>query len=360
MATESNAIDVMIPQHQLAGNVAAKVRSNAGPASHKFATFLQLSHEEAGKAERIKAVKALERKLGYIMTVDGRKYGKQGPVKVRELLLSTAVESTTLTQTAMWGTVLEGAQPARCFREAIWNMNPMPAKTVTIPKGESGSYAEEVGEGAVVPEYNQNYGSATLTALKYGTRPAITEEMLEDSLYDVAAMEVRNAGARVENTANQLMLSTLLDNAQEVDTSGSNQGIKAIADAKGKVKASGFIPDTLVLCADAEALTLKEFVPTGYVGADAAMRGTLPPMLGLRAFNCDVVDASASYIWDYDTDGDIGMLVYDSQKAGCLGWRRDIRVEKFKDVLADVTHAVVTARIGTCSIESNAVCRVEY
>jgi hypothetical protein len=358
---ESNSIDVMVPQHKLAASIAAKVRANAGPASHKFATFLQLAREEAPKAERIKAVKALERKLGYQMVVDGRKYGKKGPLAVRELLLTTAVESTTLTQTAMWGTVLEGAQPATCFRNAIWNMNPMPAKKVTIPKGEAHSYADEVGEGATVPEYHMDYGSVDLEAKKYGTRPAITEEMLEDSLYDVAAMEVRNSGARIENTANQQMLTTLLDGAlQEHDSGGSNQGIKSVAAAKSLVKAQGFIPDTLVVCGGAEAKINEDFIPSSYVGAAEVMAGRIPPMLGLRVFNCDVVDASATYTWEYNSDGDIGMLVYDSQKAGCLGWRRDIRVEKFKDVLADVTHAVITARLGTVTVEGNACARVEY
>jgi hypothetical protein len=356
MATESEAIDVMIPQHQLGESIARAVRFNAGPNSQKFATFLQLAVNEAPRAERIAAVKKLERKLGYQLGV--RVNGK--PTLVRNLLLATPVESTTLTQTAMYGTVLEGAQPAKCFRDAIWNMNPMPAKKVTIPKGQSGTYAEEMAEGTVVPGYHQDYGSTDLEAKKYGTRPAISEEMIEDSLYDVAAMEVRYAGARIENTANQLMLTTLLDNAAEHDTAGSNNGIKAVAAAKGLVKAAGWVPDTLVICAEAEAVIGKEFIPTGYVGAAEVMAGRLPPMLGLRVFNCDVEDASSTYTWDYDSDGDIGMLVYDSQRAGCLGWRRDIRVERFKDVLADVQHAVVTARIGTCSIESTAVCRVEY
>jgi hypothetical protein len=364
---DGSEIDVMVDKQHSAYSLASRIESaaaqNRGPASHKLETYLKCLQEGLTRKEQVVEIARLEKRLnslGYLRGKMGvRVNGK--PTLVRQLVLSTGVESTTLTQTAMAATVLEGAQPARCFREALWT-RPMAAKTETIPKGQAGTYADEIAEGAQVPEYHQDYGSVTLTAKKYGTRPAITEDMLEDALYDVAAMEVRYGGARIENTINQVVLTGLLDaaNTLEHDTSGSNQGLKAVGKAKSLVRGAGWGPNTLVMCADAEAKINDDFIPSSYVGAAEVMAGKLPPMLGLRAFNCDVEDASATYTWDYDSDSDIGMLVFDSMKAGVLGIRRDIRVEKFRDVIADVTHAVLTSRFGFASIWSTACARIEY
>jgi HK97 family phage major capsid protein len=317
-----------------------------------LSTYLKIAH--AGPSERKDIIeRAIPRELG---TYDGD--GKI--VSVRELLLTEAIESTTLIQTEMYSTVMEGAEPQRCFRQAV-PMFRTNGNTLRVPYGSSGTYASEVAEGSEVPIGQQDYAYRDFTIKKYGTRPLITRELIDDGLFDAVAMEVRKAGASVENRLNQLVLSCLLDNAgNEHDTAGSNQGIKAIASAVGLVKEKGYIPDTIVLCPQAEALTLKEFVPTGYVGADAAMAGRLPSLMGLRVFTCGVTDDSPTYTWQYDSDGDIGMLVYDSRNAGGIAMRRDLTVSRYEDPIRDLVGCTVTARFGVNYLAANAICRVEY
>jgi hypothetical protein len=317
-----------------------------------FKTYAKIGIEEPNGRALQRIVETIPRSLGAVHD------GKIEPV--RELLLSTAIESTTLLQTEMHATVLEGAEPWKCMRQAC-TVLPMKANTLTIPVGEVGSYAPEVAEGAEIPISDQDYTAVTLTAKKYGVRPMITDEMVADALYPVMEMEIRKAGAKLENTLNQIALTNLIDNtsANEHDASGSNLGIKAIATAIKLVKADGFIPDRIVLHPDAEALIMAEYIPTGYVGAEAAQSGKLPNLLGLSPFITNVADAS-SQTWEYNSDGDIGMVVFDSGNSTVIGERQPITVKRFDDVIRQLQGGTVSARWAVGTLQANAGARIEY
>lgn len=317
-----------------------------------FRTYAKIGIEEPNGRALQRIVETIPRELGTVYD------GKIEPV--RELLLSTAIESTTLLQTEMHATVLEGAEPWKCMRQAC-TVLPMKANTLTIPVGEVGSYAPEVAEGAEIPISDQDYSSVTLTAKKYGVRPMITDEMVADALYPVMEMEIRKAGAKLENTLNQIALTELIDNtsANEHDASGSNLGIKAIATAIKLVKADGFIPDRIVLHPDAEALIMADYIPTGYVGAEAAQSGKLPNLLGLSPFITNVADAS-SQTWEYNSDGDIGMVVFDSGNSTVIGERQPITIKRFDDVIRQLQGGTVSARWAVDTLQANAGARIEY
>lgn len=316
-------------------------------------TYLRIAHQEPGPAE-LKALvnREIPRELGVEFD------GKIEPV--RELLLSTAIESTTLVQTEMYATVLQGAEPRKCMREAV-TVLPMKDNQMTIPVGEAGSYAVEVAEAAQIPISTEDYTPVTLTAHKYGARPVITKEMIEDGLYPVIEMQVRKAGQKIENRINQLMLTEMIDSAGlEHDTAGANQGTKAVVAAMSAVGGAGFLADSLILSPDAQAVVMAEFTPTAFTGSDQVMRGQLPPLFGLKPFVCGVTDASATQTWEYDSDGDIGMLVFDSSEGPVMGMRRDITVIDYDDPIRDLRGMSVTARVAVDTMQANAICRVEY
>lgn len=317
-----------------------------------FKTYAKIGIEEPNGRALQRIVETIPRELGTVYD------GKIEPV--RELLLSTAIESTTLLQTEMHATVLEGAEPWKCMRQACVTL-PMKANTLTIPVGEVGSYAPEVAEGAEIPISDQDYTAVTLTAKKYGVRPMITDEMVADALYPVMEMEIRKAGAKLENTLNRLALTELIDNtsANEHDASGSNLGIKAIATAIKLVKADGFIPDRIVLHPDAEALIMADYIPTGYVGAEAAQSGKLPNLLGLSPFITNVADAS-SQTWEYNSDGDIGMVVFDSGNSTVIGERQPITIKRYEDIVRQIQGGTVSARWAVGTLQANAGARIEY
>lgn len=315
-------------------------------------TYLQLALEEPGRRSLERIVETIPRELGTVYD------GKVEPV--RELLLSTKIESTTLLQTEMFNTIKEGAQPAICFRNAV-EILPMDDNQLTVPIGEGGAYAAEVAEGAEVPIRNEDFTTVTYTAHKDAERPLITNEMIADCKYPLIERAVKRAGRALENKLNQRMLTEMLDSAgNEHDTAGTNQGITAIADAIALVKDDGWIPDSIILSSRAEAALLKQYVPTGYTGSDAAQSGRLPSLLGLRPFSTTVTDASSTYTWGYAADGNIGMLVYDSSVCGGIGMRQDIQIEEYSDPIRGMKSMVATARWAVGTEQADAICRIEY
>ena len=309
----------------------------------------------------------LEKQLGAAYMVEGED-GKM--YRARELLLSDANESGTLIQTEIYRTIMEGSEPARCFREAVPIFN-MTSNVMQINVGETGTYAGFIAEGAEIPVNDQAYTARTWTSKKFGERPLITREMVDDALFNVVELEVRKTGFRVENTMNQWMLQVLMDNAgNEHDINAAITtvgGVTAAIIARGLVVEDGFLPDRIVTHPAITPYLFKDFVP-GYnpVAQDAVTRGVLPQVMGCRVFECGVACTSASaptastQPWGDKTDTNIGMLVFDSRSSGGIGMRQDTRVEQYKDPVRDLVGMSVTMRAACQYGVANAICRVEY
>ena len=97
-----------------------------------LATYLKLASAGPGEAKQI-----IEHKIPRELTT----YDSDGKVvRVRELLVSEAIESTTLIQTEMYNTVMAGAEPVKYMRQALPVIGAK-GNTLTVPLGESGTYA---------------------------------------------------------------------------------------------------------------------------------------------------------------------------------------------------------------------------
>lgn len=317
----------------------------------------------------------VERELGsayMILSADGKK------VRARELLKSDALDSTTLIQTEIRRTIIEGSEPAKCFRGDANGQGgamagiPMNSKTMQINIGESGAYAPIVDEGSEIPIRTQTYTPRTWTAVKFGERPVITQEMIDDSLFAVAELEIRKAGLRIENSLNQWCVQTLMDNAgDEFDinaAAGSVAGVQALLGARAKLTGLGYIPNTYVAHPSASTYLFKDFIP-GYTPEAMALvrEATLPRVLGCNGFECGVECTtttapykSASYTWGAPTDGYIGYLMYDRNNAGYIGTRQDIQIKDFQDVIRDLRNFTVTGRYAVQYGVANSFVRVEF
>ena len=311
---------------------------------------------------------AFERETGTKYMIEGED-GKMH--RARELLLSEAIETGTLVQTEINRTVMEGSEPARCMRNAV-NIYPMTSNVMAIPIGDSGRYAPFVGEGAEFTIKNQDYTPRTFTAKKIGEIPLCTKEMVDDALFAVIEMEVRKAGEACENTLNQWMLETLLDNAgNEYDINAAVAalgGAAAIREAKALIAADGYYANTVVFNPQVETYIYKDYTPIAYnpIAQEAMRSGTIPPILGCKLFECGVdvsttsTPTSSTYLWGAPTDASIGMVVFDKAAAGGIGMRQDLFVEDYRDPLRDLIGAKVSMRVACQYGIANAISRVEY
>lgn len=332
----------------------------------------------AGPAEK-KSIQAeiINRNLAAFEKTFGQRYmiesedGKPG--SARELLLTEAIESTTLIQTEINRTIMEGSEPAKCFRNAV-PIFPMNGNTLQINIGETGTYAPIVKDGSEIPINNQAYTPRTWTAKKFGERPMITREMVNDSLFGVIEMEVRKTGWRVENTLNQWMLSVLIENAGNdhdiASGTGNDRGINAMISARQANLIDGFQSDTIVMNPGATSLVFAGYVPSYNPLAQQYINtGMLPPIVGMRLFECSVAysqtsapftASAAGYEWSPATADDLGAIVFDSKACGGIGMREDTRVEQYTDPVRDLMGMSVTMRAACQYGLANSICRVTY
>lgn len=282
-------------------------------------------------------------------------------VSVRELLLSTDIAGTSLVQTEVLKTIIEGADQMKAIRDALPTYN-MPSRIYTVPVGETSTYAPIVAEGAEIPIETQDYAEIVFKAEKRAVRPLISNELVSDSVVDVISAELKKAGKRIENSLNQDGITKMLDGSSlEVDTAetAADQGVVAIATAISKVQDAGYTPDSVLMHPEALAAVIKEFVPGNYDNT-VVRTGSLGKILGLDVFVLGVTDASSTYTWGYASNGEIGMLVFDSAAAAAIGMREDIGVDKYEDVVRDLQGMVVKARFDVEVLSGNAICRVEF
>lgn len=291
-------------------------------------------------------------------------YDEQGKKQsVRELILSGDIEGTNLIQTEVHNTVVEGAMPMRAFFDVLPTVR-QKGTTYKWPYGESGVYANKYAQGAEIAIRTQDYGAANYDASEViGQRPLITDTMIESGAVDVIEEEWKFAAAAVQNTAERIGLTNILQGSGlEHDTAGSNQGLKAVSAAVTKAKAYNLIPDCIIMHADLEGKCVQDIVIPQSPGSDTIARGQGIPdgHLGLKWRVCGVVEDSSTYDWGYASDGQIGGLVLDSRRCGGIYLPRDLTVKEYDDPIHDMKGATVTMRADIQSHIANAAVRIEF
>lgn len=309
-----------------------------------LATLLRMQ-QHAGPSERKKLAQTLDPQL-------------------RELLLDEEQNDAALVPAEMYKTVIEGADQMKCVRN-IFPIFSCKSNSMTVPIGGTTATAPEVAEGTEIPISQDTYTGRTFTVKKYGMRPTITRELVDDGNFDLIALEVAKSGKAIENALNAQVLNCLLDNAgNEHDTAATNTGLIGLNTAYGKNTADHFVSDNVLLHPLAAVSIGTSLVPSGgyYPLGNYAEGGNngMGTLLGMKTWLLSVDDSTTSYIWDYDTDGDIGMLLVKADAAAAIAMRQDIRVERFNDPIKDLMSAAVTMRFGTNYLNANAICRVEY
>ena len=319
--------------------------------------------QHAGAADKKRLSQAVDPALKFT-DVDGKVW------KVRDLLLTNQLETSGLVQAQVMDTLMEGANFEKCVRELL-PITPCNSDTFYIPlRGARTSYWPEVAQAVAFPILNQDYGVASGSVKKYGGRPLISNEMVNDGKFDLIAAEMLWAGACGENTLNRLVVTELLDSANnEMDTTGSSgwTGIKAISSAVSLGKVDGFRYDRILLAPDAEATIGREYLPVGSYWPTSESQGFmtkgagLGTILGMRSGVWAGGDSSSTYTWGYGTDGYIGMLLLQANAGVGIAMRQDISAEEYADPIHDLTGLKCAMRVGVDSPASNnGICRVEY
>lgn len=292
-------------------------------------------------------------------------------VKVRELLQTEAIESTTLIHNEVYNTVIEGSKPAMCYRELI-QILPMKAKQKVLDYGTTVSYLSEVKSGAPSPMLVDKPTVVTFAAKTYRARPAITQDLVDDMDVDAIEMNLRFAGASAEYTLNKVCHDVLLLGCTtSYDGGGSGAaGLSGIGYSISKLKAAGW-DGRLGYAVVAEPTywgkVMSECLPTAaYTTLNAPSLGSmiqsnvvqLWPNVRMGSYGGTY--GGGTYTWRYTTDNDIGCIVFDRYAAGMLGMRQDITLTRYDQPIDDIANILLKMRIDCQKIQATATARVLY
>lgn len=322
--------------------------------------------DRLGSRERRKLVMSLPGNMGAYRVDDFLHDEPAAPrYSARELLLTDAIESTSIIQEEVLRTVIAGAEKFKVIRDAGVAWYATKSNALRVPLGETQRNADEVPEAAEIKDRTQDYDKRDFTIVKYGVKPRISFEMVEDGLVDVVAEEVFYAGAAVENKLNYDALTALATNAGNTttQTGGGTAGtaLAVLRQAKKLLKYDGFFADTVIMHSDFEADLLANsalYTPYASLGESVMRQGVLPsPLLGMKWYVTDngstTVDGTNP--WAYDSNADVGAIVLEAKRGCGVAMRRDRTVNKLDDIVRELHTITVTMRCDVNYLHANAV-----
>ena len=264
--------------------------------------------------------------------------------RLAELLLSDVSQATAKVLDVVW----EAAKPNLIGRElAVVVAQDLPS--LKVPRAKL-SKAYEIAEGAEIPVATEDYDSVTLTPKKYGVRPLISKEMIEDAEWDVIEYQLAEAGRAMADLETEKIISEMISDAGNSVAAGTG-GTLAYADVVNILKEcliDDFTPDTLAIHPSEFADLLKDAAiqkAMDWGGPAVAPTGRIANLLGMRVLVSTKVTSGTA-------------LVMDSKHAGVLFIRRDVTVEEYEDPVKDLAGVAVTARWIYDTLRSNAIGKV--
>lgn len=273
----------------------------------------------------------------------------------RELIETSDVNSSYLVVEELYDKIIEGTDKVRCMRDVLKDTTfemPTPSFRMSLEQNTF-RILPVVPPTAEYPHApNQSYKTITFSASKYGEIPSIEEELIQDSMFDIVEMRLRDIGRVAENTLNQKCIDTLIANATGNANYSSSAVVETLADVIKTMKDSGFSPDTIIMTAEMEGDLFKDpHFRYDYSGETGNFRNQEMgrSILGLKPYLLTVDSANASF------GGAIKGVVIDSQKACGLGIRDDVTIDKFEDPRNDLMNLKVMLRFDVQSFYNGAV-----
>lgn len=278
------------------------------------------------------------------------------PKDQKELLLSDALEESTVLQEEVLDTIIYGAQRFRCMREFIPIYKTSTFSMRIVYQDGLTNFAKDIPEGGKIEINSDTLNHVNIDVKKIGTRPLITKELIEDAMWDRVQIELQRSGARMENKFNKDCMDAMLAGTPKtVDASGTFVA-KDIAKAIKEVKLRGFIPTEMILHPDAEGeLMLDDNIFRASFAGDNNLlrRGTLGNLLGLKNYLFSIETGSAPKAWEDEDDSYYGW-VGDPQAYLACAMRRNIAVEEYEDPVHDLLGIKITMRYGTKKVQNDA------
>jgi len=206
-----------------------------------------------------------------------------------------------------------------------------------------------VGEGGPVPLTNDTYSSTNIKPLKYGGRPLITREMVEDSMFPLIEHNIRKVGRRLAENETGLIL-TQLDGATNVVAGGAAITYQNLTRAQQYLRDNDYEPTDLLVGPEffKDLTDIDTFVEANkWGGVTTNQTGALARVLGMNIhlFSANIGTTTSGYI-------------IDRNEAYAIAEKRPVSIERYDDKVHDLMGVVATQRIAVKLLRDTAVARI--
>lgn len=263
-------------------------------------------------------------------------------------------EIDTLFREELRDVVADGAQSRQVAREASF-VHTAQNDSGTWSVAQDDTFAPPVAQGGEIRDDRENYAPINWRTDKYATGSRVTDEMVDQVNIDAIERQMEFLGRAVENSINRVWLTELVDEARETeqrDDTDDDPTYQVLNRAYGAVDENDFIPNTRVTH---PTFRTELFADTGVryanrAGTDEAIRNrAFDPILDLDhyATSGNVYDDGedpqwdgGSETWDFESDGDVGCVVYDRDRIITVLYApngNDIEMKNYDDPIRDLS-----------------------
>jgi hypothetical protein len=272
-------------------------------------------------------------------------------------------EVDTLFREQLLEVVMDGRQLRKVARDAS-NVINATTRVGDVPVGSDEEFARPTGQGAEIRDDGEDYTTVEWNCTKLTEGSRVTDEMRDQAMVDLIERQIQRVGASVENGINRVFLTELVDYAQaNHDTAGTDQGYAALNSAVGEVDSNDFRPDTYVTHPDYRTQLFNDtnLAYANRAGTNEVLRNREDaPIVGdIAGLDMHAAMSGATYpdgsdtgwdaganTWGFDTDGDLGAVVYDRDNIHTILYApngQDVEIKQYDDPIRDITG--VNARV---------------
>ena len=249
---------------------------------------------------------------------------------------------------------VEKALIPRQLARQVFGPAQIPGSSVDVQVVTENSFnVWEIAEGASIPIGVQTYTNVNIKPRKFGVRPTITREMLEDSQFPLLQLNLKQAGRQLAYNENNLII-TALDGAGNTVSGGATLTVANLVSAIQNVRANSYTPDTMLIGdeAFADLMNIDSFTEADKYGTnEMQMTGFVGKIFGLNVVRFDAATAPT-------TAYDQRVYVFDSRNSYVIAEKRPVSVQGWDDFVHDISGASVTQRLAVALIRSNSACLV--
>jgi HK97 family phage major capsid protein len=277
---------------------------------------------------------------------------------IKELLTTgTGTEGSLLIMRKIHDVLWDEVQKAlvgRQFAAIVFGPSDIPGSSIDINTVDANSMSVyKVAEGALIPVDVAAYSNTNVRPVKYGVRPLITKEMIEDGKFNLIQHNVQYAGKKMAENETSLIL-TALDGAGITVSGGAALLISDITSAVQQMRENDFSPKVMLIGPEAFAdlMNIDTFVEADKLGSREMHENGF---IG-RVFGMDVhmFSSTASPTTTYSKY----VYILDPSQAFVIAEKRPVTVENYDDLVNDMSGVVITQRIAVSLLRSNAVARI--